>query len=80
VSVPIVVKPEVFTGETQTYCCGKPKIFPVFDGKCDGHSKDFCTFIVSQNFCVEVPIKLSAQAFAKDPRIICEKCYDHKKD
>jgi hypothetical protein len=71
--VPVTVKPTVCTGEVKTICCGEPVIVPDShlvknNSKCN----DSCRYIISQNIYVEVPLEISAHAFAEDPHINCE--------
>jgi hypothetical protein len=64
----VTITPVVNVGEIQTRCVGGPVI-----GACPGTPSptNSCTFTVSQNVCVEVPLDFSAGATAEPTGIIC---------
>lgn len=71
VSVPITVKPKVSTGNINTFCCGEPSISPSpYKIVCNSKSGN-CSFILTQNICIEIPIEFSAEAISGCPYIEC---------
>lgn len=72
VTVPVIVKPNVKTGDINTFCCGEPKITPSpYTVICSNQQVKSCSFIITQNICIEIPIEFSAEASAACPRIEC---------
>lgn len=59
VCVPVTIKPFAFTGPAHTICCGPAT---VSDTACSGTLNGTCTFYVSQQICVEVPVSFGASA------------------
>jgi hypothetical protein len=58
VCVPVTVKPYAIPGTTKTTCCNKPV---VSDGNvCGSGNANFCTFTITQELCIEVPISFGA--------------------
>lgn len=71
VSVPVSVKPKVTTGNIKTFCCGEPIISPSpYKIICSPRSGN-CSFVLTQNICIEIPIEFSAEAYANCPTIEC---------
>ena len=71
VSVPITVKPKVSTGNINTFCYGEPSVSPSpYKIVCNSKSGN-CSFILTQNICIEIPIEFSAEALAGCPNIEC---------
>ena len=64
----VSITPAVTVGEILSFCVGGPVI-----GACPGTPSptDSCTFTVSQNICVQVPLTFSAAATAEPTGIIC---------
>ncbi|MGE4486011.1 MAG: hypothetical protein AB7C97_12975 [Oscillospiraceae bacterium] len=79
VSVPVFVKPKATTGEISTFCCGEPRIttFPHHKTTC-GPKQNGCSFILTQNICIEIPIEFSADAIAEFPHVECKGADDKK--
>lgn len=71
VSVPVTVKPKVSAGSINTFCCGDPRIIPSPCRMICNPGSGNCSFILTQNICVEVPIEFSAQALVNCPYIKC---------
>ncbi|MDD4766085.1 MAG: hypothetical protein PHF87_00680 [Desulfotomaculaceae bacterium] len=63
VQADVTVIPSVAAGEIESFCVGKPVINPC--------PKNPCTFKVSQNICVQVPLTFSANATAVPAGIVC---------
>lgn len=61
VSVPVKVEPFVSEGEPTTFCCGDPTVIRE-PARCDCIDKDTCTFVITQNICVRVPVTFGANA------------------
>jgi len=68
VQADVSITPAVTVGDIISNCLGGPII-----GACPGTSSptDSCTFTVSQNICVGVPLTFSAEAAAEPTGIIC---------
>ena len=71
VSVPIIVRPKVSTGNINTFCCGEPSIKPSPYKIICSQSGGSCSFILTQSICIEIPIEFSAEAAASCPYIEC---------
>lgn len=70
VCVPVTVTPFAKATRTRTICCGKPVITP---GKitCAGVKNGSCTFTVTQDIRVTVPIEFGAVATVGDTYVSC---------
>jgi len=68
VQAEVTITPKVVVGEVTSYCVGNPII-----GTCplDPCPAEKCTFSVSQNICVQVPMTFSAKAEAREAGIVC---------
>jgi hypothetical protein len=53
-------------GDVLTFCVGD-----AFIGDCEGTLRPFCSFNVSQNICVEVPLTFLANATARPNGLVC---------
>jgi len=62
----VTIAPKVTVGDIKLYCIGTPVI-----GMCPGMPTAKCTFTVSQNLCIQVPVTFSAKAIAIPKGIIC---------
>lgn len=70
VCVPVTVTPFANAGVTTTYCCGDPVITPG-PAACTGTQNGSCSFTITQNICVEVPIEIGANATVGDTFVQC---------
>lgn len=70
ICVPITVTPFAKTGATSTKCCGNPI---VSSGKntCGGIKNGACSFTISQDICVAVPVSFGAVATVGDTFVNC---------
>lgn len=70
VCVPVTVTPFARAGCTRTYCCGKPVITP---GKtnCSGVKNGSCSFTVSQEIRVLIPVEFGAVAAVGETSVSC---------
>ena len=66
VEAQITITPQVTVGEIQSYCLGNPII-----GGCPNIPIPRCSFRISQNICIQVPLTFSANASAAPPGIVC---------
>lgn len=66
VQAEITITPDVEVGEFSSFCVGAPVI-----GGCDGTPVASCTFTVSQNICVQIPLNFSANATAVPAGLVC---------
>lgn len=62
----VSIAPKVTVGTISTTCVGGPVI-----GACPGTPEEFCTFTVSQNICVDIPLDFEATATAVPAGIVC---------
>lgn len=62
----VTIDPQVTVGEIQAFCVG-----PAVIGGCPGESVPFCTFEVSQNICVQIPLLFDAVAVVQPMGIVC---------
>lgn len=70
ICVPVTVTPFAKTGSTQTKCCGASV---VTQGKntCGGVKNGSCSFTISQDICVAVPVAFGAVATVGDTFVNC---------
>ena len=57
VCVPVKVTPFANPGVAKAVCCGEPIVRP--GGECSGNQTS-CTFTITQNLCIEIPISFGA--------------------
>ena len=62
----VTITPNVASGPSRSFCIGEPII-----GSCDGDLEPDCTFTVSQNICVQIPLTFSATAAAVTDGVVC---------
>lgn len=70
VCVPVAVRPFAIPGPTVTRCCGNPIIRDV-SFRCGGSLNGTCTFRITQDICIEVPILFGANADVGVPFVTC---------
>lgn len=70
VCVPITVTPYARIGRVTTYCCGEPTITPG-PAPCPGTANGSCTFTITQQLCVKVPVTFGAYATPGDHHVQC---------
>lgn len=70
VCVPIEVTPFAIAGTPTTYCCGEPTITPNTDS-CNGTVNGNCSFTITQDICVAVPVEFGATASVSSPHVDC---------
>ena len=68
--VPVTVTPFAQTGTTVTKCCGNPVITPGIS-TCGGLRNGTCSFTISQDICVAVPVAFGATAAVGDTYVSC---------
>lgn len=68
VQAQVTITPRVVAGQSQSFCVGNPMI-----GACPGTPSPTgtCTFAVSQNICVQIPLTFFANATAVPTGIVC---------
>lgn len=71
VCVPVTITPFANALPTTTFCCGDPIITPG-TGNCGGILNGNCTFTITQNICVSVPIEFGATSIVGNPFVQCE--------
>ena len=66
VQAEVTMTPRVVVGTIESFCVDGPAI-----GDCPGTPAAECTFTVSQNICVQVPLTFSAMATVEPKGIVC---------
>lgn len=66
VEAEVTITPDVEVGEIRTFCVGDP-----FIGGCPVPPQPSCSFMVSQNICVQIPLTFDANASAESAGIAC---------
>lgn len=64
VSLPISIEPFVVSGKIKARCCGNPKLTI----ECD----DNCSYVITQEICVEIPVKFGVTTEVKEECVECE--------
>lgn len=62
----VTITPQIDVGEILSFCAGTPVI-----GPCSGTPQEFCSFVVSQSICVQVPLTFHANATAQPAGLVC---------
>ncbi|MGL5972911.1 MAG: hypothetical protein ACRCZK_04290 [Oscillospiraceae bacterium] len=70
VCVPVTVNPFAKTGITSTKCCGNA-IVQQGVATCGGVKNGSCTFTISQDVCVAIPVEFGATATVGDTFVNC---------
>ena len=70
ICVPVTVTPFAKAGTTITKCCGNAVVTP---GKvpCEGIKNGACSFTISQDICVAVPVEFGAVATVGETFVNC---------
>lgn len=70
ICVPVTVTPYANAGATLTKCCGSATVLP---GRqiCSGVKNGVCSFTLSQNVCVAVPVEFGANASVGEACVEC---------
>ena len=70
ICVPVTVTPYANAGATVTKCCGEATVIP---GRqiCAGVKNGTCSFTLSQNICVAVPVDFGASATVGEAFVEC---------
>ena len=67
VALPISIEPFVVAGRIKARCCGNPKV--------SIDCKDNCNFVITQEICIDIPLKFGVLTDIKDEIIDCEEPY-----
>jgi hypothetical protein len=85
VCVPVTVEPFASPGTTVTKCCGDPIVRMGADAICQGVRNGSCSFTITQDICVEVPVLFGARTVVGDTFVACRGssatnncCEEHK--
>lgn len=70
ICVPVTVTPFAKTGATNTKCCGNP-VVTAGKNTCGGVKNGACSFTISQDICVSVPVEFGAVATVGDTFVNC---------
>jgi hypothetical protein len=68
VSLPISVEPFVIPGRVRARCCGTAKVTIEPFNEC----KENCNYVITQEICIEIPLKFGVSTEIKDSFIECE--------
>lgn len=71
VCVPVTIKPFAKAGVTETICCGNP-VVKSGENKCNGSKNGTCTFTITQDICVKVPVEFGATSDVGDTFVVCK--------
>lgn len=71
VCAPVTVTPSAVEGKAVTSCCGDPVVTPGTN-ICAGTKNGTCSFTISQNLCIAVPVYFTAKAAVGDSYVTCE--------
>lgn len=70
VCVPVRVTPFANAMPTTTFCCGPATVAPG-STTCAGTVNGSCTFTITQNVCIAVPVVFGATARVGAPSVVC---------
>lgn len=70
VCVPVNVRPFVVAGTPLTFCCGDPIVTSDVT-TCNGVPNGSCTFTLTQDICVVVPVEFGARTRVGAPSVEC---------
>lgn len=70
VCVPITVKPYATPETPRTRCCGEPYV-TLGRSTCDGTKNGECVLTVTQEICIEIPVRFGANATPGDVYVNC---------
>lgn len=70
ICVPVTITPFANAGATHTKCCGLPVVTPGIN-TCGGLKNGTCSFTISQDICVAVPVDFGATASVGDTYVNC---------
>lgn len=78
VCVPVAVRPFATPLATTTVCCGDPVIapLPTIPPLCPGTLNGACTFTLTQDICIEVPVEFGANTRVGGPFVQCGRVSD----
>lgn len=68
VCIPVTIKPFGIPGKTRIKCCGKACIV---NGSTCASGKKSCSFTISQDIYVEIPVEFGAEAKVGEASIDC---------
>lgn len=71
VCVPVTVTPWARAGAITAECCGEPVLTPG-TAVCPGDEDASCSFTISQQLCMQIPLYFGATAVPGTPRADCE--------
>ncbi|MDF2943194.1 MAG: hypothetical protein K0S01_2052 [Herbinix sp.] len=67
VSLPISIEPFVVSGKIKARCCGDPKV--------SIDCKDNCSYVITQEICIEIPLKFGVSTEINEEYVECEEPY-----
>lgn len=75
ICVPVTIEPFAKTGATKTKCCGNATVVSG-NQVCNGVKNGTCSFTISQNICIAVPVEFGANAVVGDTYVDCKGASD----
>ena len=75
ICVPVTIEPFAKTGQTKTKCCGNATVVSGTQ-PCNGVKNGTCSFTISQNICVAVPVEFGANAVVGETYVECKGASD----
>lgn len=70
ICVPVTIEPFAKTGATKTKCCGNATVVSGTQ-PCKGIKNGTCSFTISQNICMAIPVEFGANAVVGDTYVDC---------
>lgn len=71
ITLPLSIEPYAITGKIKTRCCGTPTV--TINPCCD--CKNTCHYLITQEICIEFPIKFGAFTELEDTHVECERIH-----
>ena len=71
ICVPVTIEPYAKAGATKTKCCGNAVVVSGAQ-PCAGIKNGTCSFTISQNICVAVPVDFGANAVVGEAYVDCK--------
>lgn len=68
ITLPISIEPYVIAGKIKTKCCGMPRVTIDPLGDC----KDSCHYLITQEICIDIPLKFGAVTETRETFIECD--------
>lgn len=70
IRVPVTVTPQISHGPISTICCGSPILVPI-QSACGSDQNQSCSFMITQNLRILIPIEFGADVVTDAPFVRC---------